>query len=223
MSAEKPVYVVSAPSGTGKTTLNRKLLDEHPSILMSVSYTARPMRDGETPGVDYHFVTRDQFEHLIASGEMLEYAEVFGKLYGTSIREIKRINALEKAVLLEIDVQGWEKAKPRLRHAVSIFILPPSVAALWDRLEKRGTEPAPIRFRRFMTAKHEIEKGYLYDYFIVNTDVEHAYDELQDIIINEKNGKIGNVQGRGLCEKLLAEFENADWIQKLSHEYADQS
>jgi guanylate kinase len=222
MSVEKPVYVVSAPSGTGKTTLNRQLLNKNPDVQMSVSYTARPMREGETPGVDYHFVTPDQFKDLISAGEMLEYAEVFGKLYGTSIREIKRINSLNKTVLLEIDVQGWEKAKPRLRHAVSIFILPPSVEALWQRLEMRGTEPREIRFRRLMTAKKEIEKGYLYDFFIVNNALEQAYSELYAIVIKGENGKTGPTEGQRLCAALLKEFESAAWIKQLSHQFADQ-
>jgi guanylate kinase len=219
-SPEKPVFVVSAPSGTGKTTLNRRLLAENPDVEMSVSYTARPMRAGERTGVDYHFVSREQFQDLIVKGEMLEYAEVFGKLYGTSIREIKRINGLNKTVLLEIDVQGWEKAKPRLRHAVSVFILPPSVKALWERLEKRGTEAPAVRFRRLMTAKKEIEMGHLYDYFIVNNEVDNAYDELHGIIIKGKKGLLGNAEGVALCRSLIEEFDKAAWLKKLSHDFA---
>src|SRR5690606_34180996 len=140
-------------------------------------YTARPRRPMEKDGVDYHFVTPQSFRERMARGEMLEYAEVFGTLYGTSLAEIARIRELGRTVVLEIDVQGWRQAKAKLPEARSIFILPPSIAALWQRLELRGTEPEGVRWRRLETARGEIAEGNLYDYFIVNSDVEAAYEE----------------------------------------------
>lgn len=214
------VYVVSAPSGTGKTTLNRRLMAAHPSVQMSISYTARPMRPTETDGVHYHFVSNEEFRAAIANGEMLEYAEVFGTLYGTPRAEITRIHGLGKTALLEIDVQGWRQAKDKLADASSIFILPPSVEALWHRLESRGTEAKAVRWRRLMTARTEIASGGLYDYFIVNSDLEDAYAQLQDIIIHGKDGVIGNAEGTRLCQKLIDEFDKAPWIQQLAKEFA---
>lgn len=219
---ELDVYVVSAPSGTGKTTLNRRLIAEHPEVQMSVSYTARPIRPTETDGVHYHFVSTDEFRSAIAKGEMLEYAEVFGTLYGTPRAEIDRIHGLGKVAILEIDVQGWRQAKAKLAHAKSVFILPPSVEELWRRLEARGTEAKAVRYRRLMTARKEIMAGDLYDYFIVNSDLESAYSQLQDIIINGKNGKVGNTEGSRLCRTLIEEFDKAPWLQKLSSEFADK-
>lgn len=215
------VYVVSAPSGTGKTTLNRRLVQEHPSVHISVSYTARPKRRGEIEGVHYHYVTPDEFKARIDKGEMLEYAEVFGNYYGTSIAEIHRIQALGKTPILEIDVQGWSWAKKRLTNAVALFILPPSIEDLWKRLEKRGTEPLDVRWRRLKTARAEIELGPLYDYFIINASVDQAYAEMQDIVISGKNGSIGNAEGRRLCAELLKEFDQAPWLKQLSQQFAD--
>jgi guanylate kinase len=221
MNKSTPIYVVSAPSGTGKTTLNRRLLKEHATVEMSVSYTARPQRPGEVAGVDYHYVTAEEFRAKITHGDMLEWAEVFGKLYGTARQEIDRIRAANKKVLLEIDVQGWRQAKTKLASAVSVFILPPSIEALWQRLEQRGTEALDVRWRRLLTAKSEIEAGSLYDYFIVNADLEQAYSQLQDIVINDKKGKITNAAGTRLCQDLLKEFDAAPWLTKLKRQFAD--
>lgn len=221
MTSDRRIYVVSAPSGTGKTTLNRRLVKDHPQIMMSVSYTARKRRPSEHDGIDYHFITTEEFRDRIAKGEMLEYAEVFGTLYGTAKSEIERIQAMGKQPLLEIDVQGWSQARGKLKGAVSVFILPPSVEALWKRLEKRGTEARGIRWKRLLTAKAEISSGHLYDYFLVNASVEDAYQDLQDIVINGKMGKVDNAGGIALCKQLLAEFEQAPWLAKLSAEFAD--
>lgn len=218
----RPVFVVSAPSGTGKTTLNRRLIANHENIQMSVSYTTRKKRRGEVDGVDYHFVTPEFFREQIKKGQMLEYAEVFGTLYGTPLSEIERIEMLGKVALLEIDVQGWRQAKERLSRSLSVFILPPSVETLWKRLEARGTEPKEVRWRRLMTARAEISSGNLYDYFVVNTDLDPAYKELEDIVIKGKKGKIANRGGAALCQKLLQEFDKGPWLQKLSRELADK-
>ncbi|MBM4251269.1 MAG: guanylate kinase [Deltaproteobacteria bacterium] len=213
-----PVFVVSAPSGTGKTTLNRRLVKEHPEVELSVSYTTRAKRQGEIEGVHYHFVTREYFQGLIDRGEMLEYAEVFGTLYGTPKDELRRLAQAGKKALLEIDVQGWKQAKGLLPGAVSIFILPPSVETLWQRLEGRGTEPLAVRWRRLMAAKAEIESGGNYDHFIVNHSLEGAYSELQGIIINGEKSKMSAANGAALCQDLLREFATAPWIDALRAE-----
>jgi guanylate kinase len=189
---------------------------------MSVSFTTRARRAGEQDGVDYHFVDTERFRELIKQGQMLEYAEVFGTLYGTAIAEVQRIQAAGKIALLEIDVQGWRQAREKLVNAKSIFILPPSVETLWKRLEARGTETKEVRWRRLMTARAEISCGNLYDFFITNHDLDTAYAELQGIIIHGKSGSIGNAQGVALCQQLLAEFDKAPWLQKLSRELADK-
>ena len=209
------VFVVSAPSGTGKTTLNRRLVKEHPEVELSVSYTTRAKRQGEVEGVHYHYVSRERFQQLIEQGDMLEYAEVFGTLYGTPREELRRLAKAGKTALLEIDVQGWHQAHKALSEAVSIFILPPSVETLWQRLEARGTEPLAIRWRRLMTAKSEIESGPLYDHFIINHSLETAYQELQDVVIKGKHSKIHAAEGARLCQQLLAEFDTAPWIKSL--------
>jgi len=216
------VYVVSAPSGTGKTTLNRRLIKEHANIQMSVSYTTRKKRINETDGIDYHFVSEEKFRELIKAGQMLEYAEVFGTLYGTSFAEIVRIQSQNKIALLEIDVQGWRQAREKIDTSKSIFILPPSVEELWQRLELRGTESKDVRWRRLMTARAEISNGSLYETFLINRDLESAYTELQAIIIQGKNPTVTKTQGVAYCQELLAEFDNAGWIQKLAKELADK-
>ena len=215
------VFVVSAPSGTGKTTLNRRLVSDHPEVEMSVSYTTRSKRQGEVEGVHYHFVTTERFQELIDRGEMLEYAEVFGTLYGTPRDEIRRLAHAGKIALLEIDVQGWRQAHKSLPEAKSIFVLPPSVATLWQRLEQRGTEPMAVRWRRLMTAKTEVANGMMYDHFIVNYALDTAYEELESIVIKGKSSKIGHAEGETLCNRLLDEFANAPWIQKLALEFAN--
>lgn len=215
------VYVVSAPSGTGKTTLNRRLIVEHSHIEMAISYTTRKKRKNETNGVDYCFVTESKFREIIKNGEMLEYAEVFGTLYGTPLSEIERIQKIGHIALLEIDVQGWRQARTKLEHAKSIFILPPSVETLWQRLEVRGTEPKDVRWRRLMTSRAEISSGNLYDVFIVNIDLAAAYSELQDVIIHNKKPTITKKEGVEICQKLLDEFDNSPWLQKLAKELAD--
>jgi guanylate kinase len=219
-----PIFVVSAPSGTGKTTLNRRLIAEHPTqVEMSVSYTTRPRRQGEVEGIHYHYVTADQFRDQIKAGEMLEHAEVFGTLYGTSVAEVKRIQAMGKICLLEIDIQGWRQARQKLPAAKSVFILPPSVEALWSRLEARGTESLAVRWRRFRTARDEIAVGDVYDSFIINETVERAYTELQEIVIKGKTGSTASAEGRRHCQRLLAEFDQAPWIRKLSEQFTDKT
>jgi guanylate kinase len=188
---------------------------EHPEVQISVSYTTRGRRPSEVEGVHYHYVSEERFRELMNQGEMLEYAEVFGTLYGTSKTEIERLFAAQKIPLLEIDVQGWRSAMPRLKDVRSVFILPPSVEELWKRLEGRGTEPLAVRWKRLRTARDEIKSGGLYQKFIINRDLESAYEELEAVLIRGDAPKLTREEGLAHCAKLLDEFDSASWIREL--------
>jgi guanylate kinase len=221
MISEKwPVYVVSAPSGAGKTTLNSRLVREHSDIEISISLTTRPVRPGEVNGQDYHFVTREEFQSRVSAGDMLEWAEVFGNLYGTTLSEIERIGKAGHKAILEIDVQGWQKARRKLRSATSIFILPPTLETLWKRLEMRGTDSLDVRWRRLVAARDEIASGRNYDWFIINDQFDRAYHELEDIVWRDQPGLMDGTQGHVLCRKLLDEFERSDWLKDLRSKFA---
>ncbi len=209
------VFAVSAPSGTGKTTLNSRLEKLHPDVEISISLTTRKQRSGEIDGKHYHFVDNATFQKNATEGRMLEWAEVFGNLYGTSISEIERITKKNHKVILEIDVQGWMTAQPKLPGALAVFILPPSMIDLWNRLEKRGTDSPQVRWRRFKAARDEIAAGRIYDFFIVNDDLERAYGELEAIIVHGEPGRISGKAGHALCDRLLNEFQQSSKILEL--------
>jgi len=215
MSDLKQVFVVSAPSGTGKTTLNKMLVKNHSEIEVAVSLTCRPIRSGEVNGTDYEFVSEQEFQKNIDDGNMLEWATVHGHLYGTSKKQLTEIQKRNHYSLLEIDVQGWKTAKEKLRSATAIFILPPSLKSLWQRLEQRGTDSLEIRWKRLLNAKKEIEAADDYDFFIINDDIQKAYQELEAIIIKGEKGKIDRELGNSYCQKLLEEFERDPWFQEL--------
>ena len=208
-------FVVSAPSGAGKTTLNKRLTSDLPDLELSVSYTTRTKRPGEAEGYHYHFIDRPSFETMIASGRMLEHAEVFDTLYGTSYDEIERISSAGKKVLLEIDVQGWQQAREKLVGCQSIFILPPSIDTLWRRLSKRGTENASARLRRLQAALREISAAHLYDHFIVNDNFEEAYSELKGVVLTGCSHRLTKDQGIERCAALATEFRQGDWSNKV--------
>ncbi|MBC7659224.1 MAG: guanylate kinase [Chitinophagaceae bacterium] len=209
------VFVVSAPSGTGKTTLNRRMLKECPRLEISVSHTTRAPRAGEVDGVHYHFIKPDAFRSMADSNAFIEWAEVHGNLYGTSFSELRRIEANGKDPLLEIDIQGWHNAKSLLPDAISIFILPPSLASLWQRLEKRGSDSLEIRWVRLQNAYDEIKQAHEYDILIINNELEVAYQKLKSIILSHKPEGKGDPEGLILCERLNEEFQTADWIKGL--------
>ncbi len=180
------ILVVSAPSGAGKTTLCRRLLEET-ELVFSVSHTTRPPRPGEVHGQDYYFVDRKTFEDLIARGGFLEWAEVHGHLYGTSKAEIERLQAQGRDILLDIDVQGASQVRSRLgSEAVFVFILPPSLEELERRLRARGTEKEEVLQRRLTRAREELAFAPWFDYVVVNDRLEEALEDLLAIIRAER-------------------------------------
>lgn len=215
------VVVVSAPSGTGKTTLNRRMMAEFSALEISISHTTRAARPGEKDGVHYHFTDEDHFQELIRQDAFVEWARVHGSLYGTSKTELERIKKSGHMALLEIDVQGWLKARQKLKDAVSIFILPPTLQALWQRLENRASDSIQNRMLRLHNAFHEISKAENYQYFIVNDDLEIAYGKLKAIVMEGKPGDIDSTNGRRLCEKLMDEYHNAAWLREIRAQYAE--
>jgi len=180
------LLVVSAPSGTGKTTLCRMLLKEFQNMEFSVSYTTRKPREGEVNGRDYFFVSKEEFERMIEEGDFLEWAEVYGNYYGTSKKQVLKALEEGKDILLDIDVQGALQVKKNFPEAVLVFILPPSFAELEKRLRKRGTDTEEVIKKRLKVAREEIKKAPLYDYLIVNDKLEEAYSKLKSVVIAEK-------------------------------------
>ena len=182
------LLILSSPSGAGKTTLTRMLLDDSPTLLFSVSHTTRAPRAGEVEGRDYHFVDRPRFDELVEEGAFLEWAEVHGNRYGTAKAEIER--ALHRpgctGMIFDIDYQGARQIRSTLNNVVSVFILPPSMAELKRRLHGRASETADAVQRRYAVAEREIEHYALFDYVIVNDSVSHAFDELRSITVAER-------------------------------------
>ena len=182
------LLILSSPSGAGKTTLTRKLLTEHPELRFSVSHTTRAPRPNEVDGRDYHFVDRAKFQALVAQGAFLEWAEVHGNLYGTSVAEIDRARAEAGCwgMIFDIDYQGARQIRVKKPDVVSVFILPPSMAELERRLRGRASDSEEAVLRRFETARLEIEHYALFDYLVVNDDLQRAYDELRSITVAER-------------------------------------
>ncbi len=188
------LFVVSAPSGAGKTTLCKEIIDLFPRLRHSVSYTTRPARAGEVDGRDYHFVTREVFENMIAAGQFAEWAEVHGNRYGTAIATLQSAQQSGFDILLEIDCQGAAQIKKNYRQGVFIFILPPSLDELRRRLEGRGTDSDEIIARRIDNARGEIQEAIWYDYLVVNDDFAVALEQFKAIVLAE-NCRTGRVLG----------------------------
>ena len=176
------LFVIAAPSGAGKTSLTRALLERDPSILLSVSYTTRPPRSGELDGVAYHFVTPERFRGLKDSGEFLEHAQVHGNWYATSATWLQAQISAGRDVLLEIDWQGAAQVRRIITGSVHVFILPPSLASLEERLVRRGQDDQLTIARRLMTAREEMRHCGDFDYVIINQDFASAVDDLSAIV-----------------------------------------
>lgn len=181
MSATGTLYIVSAPSGAGKTSLVKALVDAQPQVRVSVSHTTRAMRPGEVDGVNYHFVTREDFLERLERNEFLEHAEVFGNLYGTSQRWLEQTLEEGYDLILEIDWQGAQQVRRLMPQARSIFILPPTQDALRQRLTNRGQDSDEIIERRMREAVSEMSHYVEYDYLVINDDFAHALADLQAI------------------------------------------
>lgn len=176
------LFVISAPSGAGKTSLISALLKQVPGLSVSISHTTRPMRPGEADGVNYHFVDIPRFENMIEAGDFLEHARVFDNLYGTSRGSVDTALAAGKDVVLEIDWQGARRIRALYPAAVTIFITPPSIAALRARLEARGQDPAEVIERRMQAAEDELSHASEYQHVVVNDDFGTALATLIGIV-----------------------------------------
>ncbi len=181
-------FVVSAPSGTGKTTVCRRVVARDAGIVFSISHTTRAMRKGEEDGRDYHFVSRDAFQQLLAQGAFVEHAEYAGNLYGTSWKSLDAPLAAGQDLLLEVDVQGALQLRERRRDARFVFLLPPSRAELERRLVGRGTDAPEAIERRLAAVDTELRAVHAFDYAVVNDDVERATQALLAIIAAERTG-----------------------------------
>jgi len=199
------LYIVSAPSGAGKTSLVKALLDAQPQVRVSVSHTTRGIRPGEVDGVNYHFVSREEFLERLERDEFLEHAEVFGNLYGTSQRWLEQTLAEGYDLILEIDWQGAQQVRRLMPQARSIFILPPTQEALRQRLTNRGQDSDEVIDGRMREAVSEMTHYVEYDYLIINDDFTHALGDLQAIFRANRLLQ-GTQQQRfaGLLEQLLA-------------------
>ena len=180
------IFILSAPSGAGKTTIARRVIREHPEMYTGVSHTTRPPRDGEVEGRDYYFVDAERFEELERAGNFLETATVHGNRYGTSRGEVLDVIDSGRDVILDIDVQGAEQIRRDI-ETVGIFILPPSLEELARRLSLRGTDGDDVIRRRIENARREIEQAHLFDYLVVNRDLDEAVGDVLAVIRAERS------------------------------------
>lgn len=182
------LFIVSAPSGAGKSSLVTALLERDPAIRLSISYTTRPPRPGEVDGVHYHFVDRGLFQERLERGEFLESAEVYGNYYGTSQPWIEAERAAGRDILLEIDWQGAAQVRRLVPDAISIFILPPSIEALRRRLQGRGTDSEDVIARRMAAAREDVSHCLEFDYLVVNDQFDTALEDLLAIARTHRLG-----------------------------------
>ena len=183
------LYVITAPSGAGKTSLVKALMEREARLRFSVSFTTRKPRANEIDGRDYHFVSREEFERMIARGDFLEHAEVFDHAYGTGLRSVEEAMRAGELLLLEIDWQGARQVRSRLPSARSIFILPPARAALEARLRARSTDSDAVIARRLQDAAHDIAHWNEFDYVVINDRFDAAVDDLV-AIVGERGGRL---------------------------------
>jgi guanylate kinase len=179
------VFVITGPSGVGKGTLIRGLMERLPRLELSVSATTRPPRPGEHDGVDYHFLSREEFDRRVAAEDFVEHADYAGRSYGTLRSELERRLAENVPVVLEIEVQGARQVRTAMPDAVQVFIAPPSLASLRTRLVGRGTDDGPEVERRLRVAEEELEAQPEFEHVVVNDRLDEALDRLTDIVSSE--------------------------------------
>jgi guanylate kinase len=200
------LFIVSAPSGTGKTTLVEQLVQNVPGLCMSRSYTSRAARPGEADGVDYNFISRERFEAMVGDGEFLEWADVFGNYYGTCAADTERHLAAGQDVVLVIDVQGARQVRSRGIETVGVFVLPPSAAILEQRLRGRSKDTEEQIRRRLDVARREVAEFAQYEYVVVNDDLPGAIDRLRSIVLAER-ARVKTM--RPTAETIIATFDQA--------------
>jgi len=189
-------FVVSAPSGTGKTTVCRGLVDRDPGIEFSISHTTRARRSGEEDGAHYHFVSRTEFERMVAAGAFVEHAEYAGNLYGTSFASLDAPLGRGRDLLLEVDVQGALQLRERRSDARFVFLLPPSLDELERRLRGRGTDAPEVVERRLALVRRELAAVHAFDYALVNEDVARTIEALRAIVAAERAGETTAVRAQ---------------------------
>lgn len=197
------LFIVSAPSGTGKTTLVERLVKETPALRMSRSYTSRAARAGERHGVDYNFITRQEFDTMVRDGAFLEWADIYGNLYGTAAADTEHCLAGGEDLVLVIDVQGARQVKSRGLENIGIFVLPPSAATLESRLRGRSKDTEEQIARRLEVACREVEDYATYDYVVINDEVEACVDRLRSIVVAER-ARVRLMRAR--AERVIATF-----------------
>ncbi len=202
MSSDFLLLILSSPSGAGKTTLTRMLLERFPDLRFSVSHTTRSPRANEVDGRDYHFVDRAAFEAKVKKGEFLEWAEVHDNLYGTSLAEIERAQSTPgcSGMIFDVDYQGARQMRAKRDDIIGVFVLPPSMGELEKRLRGRASETEEVVRRRFAVAKGEIEHYALFDYLVVNDQLDDAFDQLRSIVRAERASRARRAY---LAERLL--------------------
>lgn len=200
MSGKGLLVVLSGPSGAGKDTVLKSLMQKEPGVRLSVSATTRAPREGEEDGKDYFFLSRPRFEELVENGKMLEHAEYCGNFYGTPSEPIEAWQAEGCDVILEIEVQGGAQIKTKRPDCVSIFILPPSLEVLEKRLRRRGTDAEEAIQKRLAAAKSEIAQAMHYDYVVVNDDLESAVEQVTEILRTEK---LKSIRNQDFIERML--------------------
>jgi guanylate kinase len=209
-SSRKPlVFIISAPSGSGKSTLTSELLKLVPNLEFSISYTTRHRRGSEQNGKHYHFVSMDVFNRMIAAGEFLEHANVYGNCYGTAREFLRQAGRSGHDLLLDIDVQGAAQIKRNLTDAISIFVLPPDRQTLEWRLRNRHEDSEDVIQRRLRTATGEIEEYDKYDYVLINDQLEKSIERLQAIVLSERLSR----QERALSEEERAIIQRAQRLR----------
>jgi guanylate kinase len=177
--------VLAAPSGAGKTTIARRLRERRGDVVFSVSATTRDPRPGERDGVDYHFVSVDEFRRMTHAGELIEWAEVHGRMYGTPLRNVRQAQENGDFLILDIDVQGAAQIRKHVPEAVHVFILPPSGQELCERLSGRGSEDGEAVRQRLAKAREEIHRAGSFDYLVINDDLDRAVDAIEGVLMAE--------------------------------------